>query len=98
MLSPTSAVTSVNAQTGAVVPPHGEHPEVTNLYYTTARAKVDAIAALLTGFAAGAGTITSGDSVFERAAKMRIPHGAQCAKLTGSDRVKIDGSVAMTGS
>src|SRR5882724_10173555 len=63
MLSPTSAVTSVNSATGAVVLTTANISEVTNLYYTTARAKADAIAALLTGFAAGAGTITSGDSV-----------------------------------
>jgi len=97
MLSPTSAVTSVNSATGAVILTTANISEVTNLYYTTARAKVDAIAALLTGFAAGAGTITSGDTVLSALQKCEFRMALNDAKLTGSDRVKIDGTVAMTG-
>lgn len=98
MLSPTSAVTSVNSATGAVVLTTANISEVTNLYYTTARAKADAIAALLTGFSsASGGTVTSGDTILSALGKFENRMALNDAKLTGSDRVKIDGTVAMTG-
>lgn len=98
MLSPTSAVTSVNSATGAVVLTTANISEVTNLYYTTARAKADAIAALLTGFSSSTGgTVSSGDSVLSALGKFENRMALNDAKLTGSDRVKIDGTVAMTG-
>ncbi len=98
MLSPTSAVTSVNSQTGAVVLTTANISEVTNLYYTTARAKADAIAALLTGFSsASGGTISTGDSILSALGKLENRTALNDAKLTGSDRVKLDGTTSMTG-
>jgi hypothetical protein len=98
MLSPTSAVTSVNSQTGAVVLTTTNIAEGANLYYTTARAKADAIAALLTGFSSSTGgTVSSGDSVLSALGKFENRMALNDAKLTGSDRVKIDGTTPMTG-
>jgi hypothetical protein len=98
LLTPASAVTSVNGQTGAVTLTTSNISEGGNLYYTSARAKVDAIAALLTGFSsASGGVVSSGDSVLAALGKLENRTALNDAKLTGSDRLKTDGSIAMTG-
>jgi hypothetical protein len=98
LLTPTSAVTSVNGSTGAVTLTTTAIAEGTNLYYTTARAKADAIAASLTGFSAAAGgAVTSGDTILSALGRHENRMVLNDAKATGSDRVKIDGTVPMTG-
>jgi hypothetical protein len=98
LLTPTSAVTSVNSQTGAVTLTTSNISEGSNLYYTTARAKADAIAALLTGFSsASGGTVSSGDTILAALGKLENRTALNDAKVTGSDRVKTDGTIAMTG-
>jgi hypothetical protein len=98
LLTPTSAVASVNGLTGTVVLTTTAIAEGTNLYYTTARAKVDAIAASLTGFSnATGGAVTSGDTVLSALGRLENRTALNDAKATGSDRVKLDGSTPMTG-
>ncbi|HXC98801.1 MAG TPA: hypothetical protein VN048_05625 [Verrucomicrobiae bacterium] len=98
MLNPTSAVTSVNSLTGAVTLSTTNIAEGTNLYYTTARVNAAALATSLTGFSSAAGgTVTSGDTVLSALGKFEFRSALNDAKLTGSDRVKLDGSTAMTG-
>jgi hypothetical protein len=98
MLSPTSAVTSVNSQTGTITLTTSNIAEGTNLYYTTARAKADAIAASLTGFSSSSGgTVSSGDSILSALGKLENRGALNDGKVTGSDRVKLDGTTAMTG-
>ena len=99
LLTPASSVTSVNSLSGTVTLTTTNIAEGTNLYYTTARAKADAIAAALTGFSnATGGSVTSGDSILTALGRLENRCALNDAKLTGGDRVKIDGSVAMTGA
>jgi hypothetical protein len=98
LLSPTSGVSSVNSLTGAVSLTTTNIAEGTNLYYTTARSAAAALAATLTGFSsASGGTVTSADSILSALGKFEYRSALNDAKLTGSDRVKLDGSIAMTG-
>jgi hypothetical protein len=99
ILAPAGTVSSVNSLTGAVTLTTTNIAEGTNLYYTTLRAKTDAIAAALTGFSsATGGNITSGDTVLSALGRLENRCALNDAKLTGSDRIKLDGSTAMTGS
>ena len=62
-----SPVSSINGQTGAVTLGTGDLLETGgNLYFTAARA----IGAALTGFAAGAGTVTAADSILQALQKI----------------------------
>jgi len=66
--------------------------EGTNLYYTNARS----IASTLTGYASGAGTITSSDSILSAIQKL---NGNIGALVTGVSSVNgLSGSVALTGT
>ncbi len=88
LLTPASAVTSVNSLSGAVTLTTTNISEGTNLYYTTARAKADAIAAALTGFSnATGGNVTAGDSILTALGRLENRVALDDAKLTGSDRV-----------
>jgi len=99
LLTPASSVTSVNGLIGTVTLTTSSIAEGTNLYYTTARAKADAIAAALTGFSnTTGGSVTAGDSILTALGRLENRCALNDAKLTGSDRVKIDGSVALTGA
>lgn len=99
LLAPAGTVVSVNSLTGVVTLTTTNIAEGTNLYYTTARAKADALAAALTGFSnATGGNVTAGDSILVAMGRLENRTALNDAKLTGSDRVKIDGSVAMTGA
>ena len=62
----SNLVVSVNGQQGVVSLSTTDIPEGTNLYYTDARA----IAAPLTGFTSGAGTVTAADSVLSAIQKV----------------------------
>ncbi len=78
-------VTSFNTRTGAVVSQAGDYTtamvaEVTNLYFTNARA----IAATLTGYTSGAGTVSSSDSVLSAIQKL---NGNTSALVTGVSSV-----------
>lgn len=98
VLTPASAVVSVNGFTGAVSLSTTNIGEGTNKYYTTARAQADALAALLAGFSnATGGLVTSGDSILSALGRHEYRMVLNDAKLTGGDRVKLDGSTAMTG-
>ncbi|MDB6064947.1 MAG: hypothetical protein JWR26_1155 [Pedosphaera sp.] len=98
LLTPTSAVTSVNGSTGTVTLTTANIAEGSNLYYTAARARVDVIAASLTGFsAASGGAVTSGDSILSALGRLENRTALNDAKATGSDRVKLDGTLPMTG-
>ncbi len=73
-----TGVSSVFSRTGAVVATSGDYntsqvTEVTNLYFTNARA----IAATLTGYTSGSGTISSSDSIL-----------TAVQKLNGNDALK----------
>lgn len=61
LLTPTDSVLSVNGLTGAVTLTSSNVAEGTNLYHTAARA----IAAPLTGFSAGAGTVAATDTILQ---------------------------------
>lgn len=98
LLQPASAVTSVNSLTGSVTLTTTNIAEGTNLYYTTARANAAALATNLTGFSsATGGAVTSGDTILSALGKLENRVALDDAKLTGADRVKLDGSTAMTG-
>jgi hypothetical protein len=98
LLQPSSAVASVNSLTGAVTLTTTNIAEGTNLYYTTARANAAALATSLTGFSSSSGgTVTSGDTILSALGKLENRTALNDAKTTGSDRVKLDGSTAMTG-
>jgi len=62
----TDAVSSVNGYLGAVSLTTADISEVTNLYFTNARA----IGATLTGYTSGAGTITSSDTILTAIQKL----------------------------
>jgi hypothetical protein len=97
LLSPTSPVTSVNSLTGAVTLTTMNISEGTNLYYTTARAQADALAATLTGFSSSSGgTILSTDSILAALGKVENRLAADDAKADGSNRVLKAGDM-MTG-
>lgn len=99
LLAPADAVSSVNSLTGAITLTTSNIAEGSNLYYTSARVKTDAIAAALTGFStATGGNVTSGDNILTALGRLENRCATNDAKLTGSDRVKLDGSVAMTGA
>lgn len=80
-----SGVSSVFGRTGAVIAVSGDYntsqvTEVTNLYFTNARA----IAATLTGYTSGAGTISSSDSILTAIQKL---NGNTAALVTGVSSV-----------
>jgi hypothetical protein len=80
-----SAVTSVFGRTGAVIAVSGDYntsqvSEVTNLYFTDARA----IAALLTGYVSGAGTISASDSILTAIQKLNGNIVANYVPYTGA--------------
>ena len=62
----TDAVSSVNGFTGAVSLTSANISEVTNLYFTNARA----IAAVLTGYTSGAGTVAATDTILQAIQKL----------------------------
>lgn len=66
LLTPTDAVQSVNGQTGSVTLTTSHVSEGSNQYFTAARA----IAAALTGFSAGAGSVSSSDSILQALQKI----------------------------
>ena len=97
-LSPASAVTSVNGLTGAVTLTTSPIAEGTNLYYTTARVHTDALTSPLNTLYTGAGgVISSADTIISALGKHEYRLAIDDAKVTGSDRVKLDGSTPMTG-
>lgn len=89
---PVIPVTSVFGRTGAVIAQMGDYTtaqitEVTNLFFTNARA----IAATLTGYSSGAGTISSSDSILSAIQKL---NGNIAALVTGVSSVSnVDGSI-----
>lgn len=86
------SVTSVNGLTGAVTITTSNIAEGTNLYYTNARA----IAATLTGYVSGAGTITSSDTILSAIQKL---NGNIGALVTGVSSVNtLTGAVTLTTS
>ncbi len=98
LLNPASDVTSVNTFTGAVTLTTTNIAEGANEYFTTARAAAAALAATLTGINTGSGgTVTSADTILSALGKHEYRLALDDAKVDGSDRVKIDGSIAMTG-
>lgn len=84
----TGGVTSFNTRTGSVVPASGDYttsivPEGSNLYFTNARS----IASTLTGYVAGAGTVSSSDGIL-----------SALQKIDGNDGLKAPlASPAFTG-
>lgn len=95
--SGSGAVSSVFGRTGAVVATAGDYTtalvtEVTNLYFTNARA----IAATLTGFSATTGTITSSDSILVALEKLAGNAATYLTNVTGlvtpGTNVTISGS------
>ena len=79
----TTGVSSVFGRTGAVVATSGDYDtlkitENTNLYYTNARA----IAATLTGYTSGAGTISSSDSILSAIQKLNGNDGLKEPAIT----------------
>ncbi len=98
LLTPASAVTSVNGQTGAVTLTTTNVSEGANLYHTTARTQAAALTAALSGFSnATAGNVTAGDSVLTALGRLENRTTLNDVKLTGSDRVLKAGDT-MTGS
>jgi len=91
------AVTSVFTRTGAVVAVSGDYntsqvTESGSLYFTDARA----IAAVLTGYVSGAGTISVSDSIVIAIGKL---NGNIGALVTGVSSVNsLTGTVALTGT
>jgi hypothetical protein len=99
LLAPAGTVSSVNSLSGAVVLTTTNITEGTNEYYTTSRVHTDALTAALTGFSnATGGNVTAGDDILVALGRLENRCALNDAKLTGSDRVKLDGSTAMTGS
>lgn len=95
--SGSGAVTSVFGRTGAVVATAGDYTtalvtEVTNLYFTNARA----IAATLTGFSATTGTVSSTDSILVALEKLAGNAATYLTNVTGlitpGTNVTISGS------
>lgn len=89
--SSVNLVTSVFGRIGAVVATSGDYntsqvTEVTNLYFTNARA----IAATLTGYVSGAGTISSTDSILSAIQKL---NGNITALVTGVSSVSGDSAL-----
>lgn len=91
------AVSSVFTRTGAVVAVSGDYntsqvTEVTNLYFTNARA----IAAPITGYTSGAGVVAATDSLLQAIQKL---NGNTAALITGVSSVNsLTGAVALTGT
>lgn len=99
----SGAVSSVFGRTGAVIATVGDYTtamvtEVTNLYFTNARA----IGATLTGFVSGAGTISSSDTILSAIDKLdgniagKQATGNYITALTGDLTASGPGSVAAT--
>lgn len=92
-----TGVSSVFGRTGTVIAISGDYntslvTEVTNLYFTNARA----IASLLTSYTSGAGTISSSDSILSAIQKL---NGNIGALVTGVSSVNsLTGAVALTGT
>jgi len=91
----SGGVTSFNTRTGAVTSQSGDYntsqvAEVTNLYFTNARA----IASTLTGYVSGAGIISSADSVLSAIQKL---NGNIGALVTGvSSVINSDGTLTIS--
>lgn len=62
----TDAVSSVNGYLGAVSLTSADIPEVTNLYFTTART----LATALAGYVSGAGTVSASDTILQAIQKL----------------------------
>jgi len=100
-LTPADLVSSVNGATGTVALTTANISEVTNLYFTNARA----MAATLTGYSSGAGTVAAADTILQAINKLngndalKAPLAApsftgtvNMADLTASRAVVTDGS------
>lgn len=84
--SGTAPVTSVNTQTGAVVLTTDNISEgVTNLYFTNARV----LAATLTGYTSGAGTISSADTVLSAIQKLNGNIAALPGQNSGQESLTL---------
>jgi hypothetical protein len=86
--SGTDLVASVNGQTGTVVLTTTNIAEGTNLYFTNARA----IGATLTGYAAGAGTVTSADSILTALEKLDGNIQAVSGLSSGQESLTLNGT------
>lgn len=92
-----SGVISVFGRTGVVTAQLGDYTtteisEGTNLYFTNART----IAAVLTGYVSGAGTVAATDTILQAIQKL---NGNTAALVTGVSSVNsLTGAVALTGT
>lgn len=86
------SVTSVNGLTGVVTITTSNIAEGTNLYYTNARA----IAATLTGYTSGTGTITSADTILSAIQKLNGNFSLISSIFTGTSAqfVKANGTTS----
>lgn len=85
LLTPPDTVLSVNSQVGIVSLLTTDVPEGANLYFTGARV----LAAVLTGFVSGAGTITAADTVLSAIEKL---NGNMAGYVPTSRTVSINGN------
>lgn len=93
----SGAVTSVFGRTGAVIAQTGDYTtaqitEVTNLFFTNARA----IGATLTGFVSGAGTVSPSDTILSAIDKLDGNIAAKLSNITGL--VTAGTNVTITGA
>lgn len=86
----TDAVSSVNGFIGAVNLTSANITEVTNLYFTTARA----LATALTGYVSGAGTISATDSILQAIQKLNGNIGAIVSGVSSVNA--LTGAVTLT--
>ena len=86
----TDAVSSVNGFIGAVNLTSANITEVTNLYFTTARA----LATALTGYVSGAGTISATDSILQAIQKLNGNIGAIVSGVSSVN--SLTGAVTLT--
>lgn len=90
----TDAVSSVNGFAGAVNLTTADITEVTNLYFTAARA----IASLLTGFVSGAGVVSATDSILQAIQKLNGNIAAKQDTLVSATNIKtINGNSILGG-
>jgi hypothetical protein len=95
----SGAVSSVFTRTGAVIAVAGDYTtalvtEVTNLYFTNARA----IGSLLTGYVSGAGTISASDSVLSAIQKLNGNIVASALVGTTGQNAYFSGTNTVTGT
>jgi hypothetical protein len=89
----TDAVSSVNGFTGAVSLTSANITEVTNLYFTNARA----IAAVLTGYTSGAGTVSASDTVLQAIQKLN-GNIAAIVSLTAANLASVGHAASAKGT